>query len=70
MLDRLVSLGSFIVVAFSAVLFAMSAWWTLVGKVGEGDGFMLFAGCLLAAIVFSFRGSDPRWLDPISIVKR
>jgi hypothetical protein len=70
MLDRIVSLGSFAVVAFSVVLFAMAGYWTLMGKIGEGDGFLLFAGCLLSAIVFSFRGADPRWLDPVSIVKR
>jgi len=69
-LDRFVYLGSFIVVAFSVVLFGMSAWWTLMGKIGEGDGFLMFAGCLLAAIVFSYRASDPHWLEPLSIVKR
>jgi hypothetical protein len=58
------------VVAFSVVLFVLAGWWTAVGRIGEGDGFLLFAASLLAAIVFSFRGSDPRWLDPISIVKR
>jgi hypothetical protein len=48
----------------------MSAWWTLVGKIGQGDGFLLFAGSLMAAIVFSYRAGDPHWLEPISIVKR
>jgi hypothetical protein len=48
----------------------MSVWWTLVGRIGEGDGFLLFAGCLLSAIVFAYRASDPRWLDPVSIVKQ
>jgi hypothetical protein len=70
MLDRIVSLGSFVVVVFSVALFAMAGYWTLMGKIGEGDGFLMFAGALLAAIVFSYRASDPRWLDPISIVKR
>ena len=70
MLDRLVSLGSFAVVLFAVALFAMSAWWTLLGKIGEGDGFLLLAGCVLAAIVFSYRASDPKWLDPVSIVRR
>jgi len=69
-LDRLVSLGSALVVLFSIVLFAMGAWWTLLGKISEGDGFLLFAGSVLAAIVFTFRAQDPAWLDPISIVKR
>jgi hypothetical protein len=69
-LDRLVSLGSFAVVLFAVALFAMSAWWTLLGKIGEGDGFLLLAGCVLAAIVFSYRASDPKWLDPVSIVRR
>jgi len=54
----------------SAVLFGMGAWWTLIGRIGEGDGFMLLAGTLLAAIVFSYRAQDPKWLDPLSIVKR
>jgi hypothetical protein len=58
------------VVAFCVALFGMTGWWTLMGKISEGDGFMLFAGCLLAAIVFSFRGSDPAWLEPVSIIKR
>jgi len=69
-LDRIVCLGSSLLVVFSAVLFALAGWWTLLGKIGEGDGFLLFAGCLLAGIVFSYRALDPRWLDPISIVKR
>jgi F0F1-type ATP synthase assembly protein I len=69
-LDRIVSLGSFLVVVFSAVLFGMAAWWTFAGKIGEGDGYMLLAGCVLAAIVFSYRAQDPAWLDPVSIVKR
>jgi hypothetical protein len=30
---------------------------------------MYLAGCLLAAIVFSYRFADPQWLDPVSIVK-
>jgi hypothetical protein len=70
MLDRLVSLGSSVVVVLSVVLFAMSSWWTLMGKISEGDGFLMFAGCVLAAIVFTYRAKDPAWLDPISIVKR
>ena len=69
-LDRIVSLGSALVVAFSVVLFAMALWWTLVGRIGEGDGFLILAGSLLAAIVFTYRATDSRWLDPISIVKR
>jgi hypothetical protein len=58
------------VVAFSVVLFVMSGWWTLMGKIGEGDGFLMLAGCVLAAIVFSYRAGDPHWLEPLSIVKR
>jgi hypothetical protein len=27
------------------------------------------AACLLVAMVFSYRCADPRWLDPVSIVK-
>jgi len=68
--DRFVSLGSFLIVAFSVIVFGMSAWWTLVGKIGEGDGLLLFAGSVMAAIVFSYRGFDPHWLEPLSIVKK
>ena len=70
MLDRFVSLGSFVVVALSIVLFGVGAWSTLVGKMGEGDGFLMLAGSVLAAIVFAYRAQDPAWLDPVSIVKR
>jgi hypothetical protein len=70
MLDRIVSLGSVAVVILSVVLFGMCTWWTLMGKISEGDGVLMFAGCVLAAIVFSYRAKDPAWLDPISIVKR
>jgi len=70
MLDRLVSLGSSLVVAFSVVLFVLGAWWTLIGRMSEGDAFLMFAGTALAAIFFSYRAKDPAWLDPISIVKR
>jgi hypothetical protein len=70
MLDRLVSLGSFLVVIFSVLLFGFSTWWTLMGRISEGDGVLMFAGCLLAAIVFSYQAQDPAWLEPISIVKR
>jgi hypothetical protein len=65
-----VRLGSGLVVVFSVVLFALGAWWTLLGKISEGDGFLMFAGSVLAAIVFTYRAQDPRWLDPVSIVKR
>jgi hypothetical protein len=68
-LDRIVSIGSFLIVVFSVVLFALGAWWTLLGRISQGDGFLLFAGSLLAAIFFSFRAQDPAWLDPVSIVK-
>jgi hypothetical protein len=59
-----------LIVVLSLVLFGLAAWWTLMGKIGEGDGFLLFAGCLLSAIVFTFRAQDPAWLDPVSILKR
>ena len=70
MLDRLVSLGSSLVVAFSVILFAFGMWWALIGRISEGDAFLMFAGTVLAAIFFTYRAKDPAWLDPISIVKR
>ena len=70
MLDRFVSLGSFLVVIFSVMLFGMSAWWTLLGKISEGDGILLFGGCVLSAIFFAYRAFDPAWLEPLSIIKR
>ena len=30
---------------------------------------LAMAGWLVAAVVFSYRSADPKWLDPISIVK-
>jgi hypothetical protein len=65
-----VSLGSFVVVILSIALFGLGAWSTLIGKLGEGDGFLMLAGCVLAGVVFAYRAQDPAWLDPVSIVKR
>ena len=59
MLDRFVSLGSFLVVIFSVMLFGMSAWWTLLGKISEGDGILLFGCCILSAIFFTYSAFDP-----------
>jgi hypothetical protein len=70
MLNRVVSLGSFLVVVLSVVLFALGSWWALVGRISEGDAFLMLAGSALAGMVFTYRAKDPAWLDPVSIVKR
>jgi hypothetical protein len=69
MLDRFVSYFSLAVVAISAVLFACFALWTTDGSIGQGDGFLAMNGCLLAALVFANRYSDPGDLEPLSVVK-
>ena len=42
MLNRVVSVCSFFMVILSVVAFGLGAWWTLIGRISEGDGvFML-----------------------------
>ena len=70
MLNRgVVSLCSFIVMMLSLVFFGMSGWWTLTGRISEGDGVFMLGGWLLAALVFGARAADPVYLDAVSIVK-
>jgi hypothetical protein len=54
----------------ASVLFVLAgAWGIMSQRLDEGSGVMAMAGWLVAAIVFSYRFADPKWLDPISIVK-
>ena len=70
MLNRgVVSLCSFAVMIFSLAIFAMSLWWTLTGRISEGDSVFMLGGWLMAAMVFGARAAEPDYLDPLSIVK-
>ena len=69
MFNRVVSVSSYLMVILSVVAFAMGAWWTLIGRVSDGDGVFLMAGWLVSAMVFSYRALDPTYLDAISIIK-
>jgi hypothetical protein len=66
---RIVSIGSLMVVVASVFFFLAGAWGIMSQRLDEGSGVMYLTGCLLAAIVFSYRFADPQWLDPVSIVK-
>ena len=69
MLNRIVSVCSFFMVILAVAAFGMGAWWTLLGRISQGDGvFMLSGGCL-CAIVFLYRALDPAYLDAVSIIK-
>jgi hypothetical protein len=69
MQNRVVSIGSLILVLASTTFFLTSAWAIMSQQIDEGSGILALAGCLLTAVVFSYRYADPKWLDPISIVK-
>ena len=69
MLDRVVSLSSFLMVILSVVAFGLGAWWTFVGTISQGDGLFMLAGWCVSAMVFSYRAADPDYLDAISIIK-
>jgi len=69
MQSRIVSIASLIVVLASVFFFLAGAWGIMSQRMDEGSGVMALAGFLLAAIVFSYRSADPKWLDPVSIVK-
>jgi hypothetical protein len=56
-------------VVASVLFFLAGAWGIMSQRLDEGSGVMAMAGWLMAAIVFSYRFADPKWLDPISIVK-
>ena len=67
--NRVVSFASLMLVIASVMLFLAGAWGIMSSKIGEGEGVMALAGWLVVAIVFSYRYADPKWLDPVSIVK-
>jgi hypothetical protein len=69
MQSRIVSIASLMVVVASVFFFLAGAWGIMSQRLDEGSGVMYLVGCLLAAIVFSYRFADPQWLDPVSIVK-
>jgi hypothetical protein len=56
-------------VILSAAAFGMGAWWTLIGRISEGDGLFMLAGWCVCAVVFSYRALDPVYLDAVSIIK-
>jgi hypothetical protein len=69
MQSRIVSIASLLVVVASVFFFFASAWGIMSWRMDEGTGILSLGGWLVAAIVFSYRFADPKWLDPISIVK-
>jgi hypothetical protein len=69
MRNRVVSIASLMLVVASVLFFLAGAWGIMSQRLDEGSGVMAMAGWLMAAIVFSYRFADPKWLDPISIVK-
>ena len=69
MFNRVVSVCSFFMVILSAPAFGMGAWWTLIGRISEGDGLFMLAGWCVCAVVFSYRALDPVYLDAVSIIK-
>lgn len=69
MFNRVVSFASLMLVVASLTFFAVTVWWLMSGKIGEGDGVLAMGGWLLTAMVFAYRCADPKWLDPVSIVK-
>ncbi|MEO8595355.1 MAG: hypothetical protein ABI759_18685 [Candidatus Solibacter sp.] len=69
MLNRVVSVCSFLMVLLSLANIGLGAWWTFDSRISSGDGLFLMGGWVLAALVFSYRAVDPDYLDPISIIK-
>lgn len=69
MLNRVVSFASLVLVVAAVMFFLAGAWGIMSGRMGEGDGVLALAGWLVVAVVFSYRHADPKWLDPVSIVK-
>jgi hypothetical protein len=69
MLDRFVSIFSLTVAIASVALFGACAWWIANGTMGDGDGAFALSGCLLAAMVFTYRFVDPGDVEAVSVVK-
>ena len=69
MQSRIVSIGSLLVVVASVFFFFAGAWGIMSWRLDEGSGVLALTGWLVAAIFFWYRFTDPKWLDPVSIVK-
>ena len=69
MQSRVVSVASLVLVVASVVFFLASFWGVMSQRMAEGDGVMAMAAWLMVALVFAYRHEDPKWLDPVSIVK-
>ena len=69
MQNRVVSMASLTLVVASVLFFLAAVWGIMSGRLDEGSGVMALAGWLVVGVVFSYRYADPKWLDPISIVK-
>ena len=69
MQNRVVSLASLLLVVASVVFFLACAFGVMSQRMAVGDGVMAMGGWLVVAIVFAYRHEDPKWLDPVSIVK-
>ena len=68
--SRVVSLASLLLVVGSVVAFLGCAWGIMTQRIGAGDGAMALGAWMLTGVVFAFRYSDPKWLEPLSIVKK
>jgi len=69
MLNRVVSVCSFLMVILSVLAFGLGAWWTLLGRISPGDGVFMLVGWCVSAVVFLYRAVDPAYLDAVSIIK-
>ena len=67
--SRVVSLASLLLVLGSVVAFLACARGLVTQSLGAADGAMALGACLLTGFVFSYRYADPKWLEPVSIVK-
>ncbi len=70
MLNRVVSLCSLFLVIASVIFFVLGGYWILMGRMDEMSGVFALAGWLASAVFFSYRSSDPAWLEPVSIVRK
>ena len=68
--NRVVSYASLLLVVGSVFAFLACAWGIMTQKIGAGDGAMALGGWMLTGVVFAYRYSDPKWLEPISIIKK
>jgi len=69
MLDRFVSYFSLAVMVISVILFGWYAWSTASGSMSQGDGLFAMSACVLAGMIFTYRFSDPKDVEALSVVK-